>query len=237
MDHAIKSGQDTSDVQPAAVVGSPYTHLIWDFNGTVLDDVDVCMECINRMLVKRGLPVFSEREQYRNCFRFPVIDYYRAVGLDLEREDYYTVLAPEWITYYRASEMRCGTVSGVRDALLRMREAGIRQVLLSATREDQLHEQANRLGIACCFDEIVGNNNIHAAGKTHLVRAWTRSNPDAHPLFIGDTVHDAEVADAVGADCVLYTGGHQSVQRLSGTGKPLIQRMEELDKLVLAVEP
>lgn len=237
MDHTVKFKWDTANVQQAAVVRSPYSHIIWDFNGTILDDVDICIECINRMLGKRGLPVFSDREQYRNCFRFPVIDYYRAVGLNMEQEDYYTVLAPEWVAYYRASEIRCGTVPGVQDALLRMKEAGMKQVLLSATREDQLHEQVDRLGLSGYFKEIVGSNNIHAAGKIHLVRAWMQSHPDARPLFIGDTVHDAEVADSVGADCVLYTGGHQSVQRLSGAGKPLIQRMEELDRLALAPEP
>lgn len=237
MNQTTKSMQDSAKTRLTAAAGSPYSHLIWDFNGTVLDDVDICIECINRMLSKRGLPVFSDREQYRSSFRFPVIDYYRAVGLDLEREDYYTVLAPEWVAYYRAFETQCGTVTGARDVLHRMKAAGMRQVLLSATREDQLREQVDRLGVSGCFDEIVGNNNIHAAGKIHLVSTWMQSHPGARPLFIGDTVHDAEAADSAGADCVLYTGGHQSIQWLARTGKPLIQSLKELDKLVFPSEP
>lgn len=78
------------------------------------------------------------------------------------------------------------------------------------------------------FDELCGNDNIHAAGKVHLVRTWLERHPGARPLFIGDTEHDAEVADAVGAPCILYTGGHQSESRLSRLGKPLLRDMNDL---------
>lgn len=204
------------------------THLIWDFNGTVLDDVQVCIDSINRMLEKRGLSCFADPDAYRECFRFPVIDYYRAVGLDMEAEDYYTVLAPEWVANYLEEEPRCGLVPGVLAAVQAAREAGLGQILLSATREDQLREQVERLGVTDLFDELCGNDNIHAAGKVHLVRAWLERHPGARPLFIGDTEHDAEVADAVGAPCILYTGGHQSERRLSRLGKPLLRDMNDL---------
>lgn len=205
-----------------------FTHLIWDFNGTVLDDVDVCISCIDRMLQRRGLPLLRSREVYHSYFRFPVIEYYRAVGLDLEKEDYYTVLAPEWIGYYMEAEPRCGLVPGVLPVMQEMRAAGIRQVLLSATRREQLVAQVSRLGIADQFDEVYGNDNIHAASKTHLAHAWVDAHPGARPLFVGDTEHDAEVADAVGAPCVLYTGGHQSAARLALCGKKMIGDMREL---------
>lgn len=206
------------------------THLIWDFNGTILDDVQVCIDSINRMLAKRGLPCFADPDAYRACFRFPVIDYYRAVGLDMEAEDYYTVLAPEWVANYMEEESSCGTVPGVLAAVQSARAAGLGQILLSATREDQLREQVERLGIADLFDELCGNDNIHAAGKVHLVRAWLECHPGARPLFIGDTEHDAEVADAVGAPCILYVGGHQSESRLARLGKPLLRDMNDLTR-------
>lgn len=205
-----------------------FTHLIWDFNGTVLDDVQICVDSINRMLAARGLPVFPDCDAYRERFCFPVIEYYRSVGLDLEQEDYYTVLAPEWIAHYVEAEPTCGLVPGVLPMLRYAREAGYRQILLSATQEDQLRAQVTRLGIADYFDELCGNDNIHAAGKIHLVEAWLAAHPGARPLFIGDTEHDAEVAESVGAACVLYTGGHQSEARLARTGHPLIRHMEEL---------
>lgn len=212
--------------------GYEITHLIWDFNGTVLDDVDICIASIDRMLAKRGLPLLQSREVYHSYFRFPVIDYYRAVGLDLEREDYYTVLAPEWIGYYLEAEPRCGLVPGVLPVMQDMRAAGIRQVLLSATRQEQLVAQVSRLGIADQFDELYGNDNIHAASKTHLARAWVDAHPGARPLFVGDTEHDAEVADAVGAPCILYTGGHQSAARLALCGKKMIGDMRELSEAI-----
>ena len=75
-----------------------YTHIIWDFNGTVLDDVEAGIRSVNDMLAARGLPVITSVAQYRELFSFPVIDYYRRLGLDVEKEDYYTILAPLWVS-------------------------------------------------------------------------------------------------------------------------------------------
>ena len=74
-----------------------YTHIIWDFNGTILDDVQLGIRCVNTMLSKRGLPVLPDVEAYRQVFGFPIEAYYRRLGFDFEKEDYHTVLAPEWV--------------------------------------------------------------------------------------------------------------------------------------------
>ena len=57
---------------------------------------------------------------------------------------------------------------------------------------------------------------------------WKERNPDARPLFVGDTLHDADVATALGADCVLYCGGHQSYDRLATSGYPVIRDIREI---------
>ena len=50
--------------------------ILWDWNGTLLDDVEVCIESMNSMLSKRKKPLLT-REHYKEIFTFPVIDYYR----------------------------------------------------------------------------------------------------------------------------------------------------------------
>ena len=76
-----------------------YTDIIWDFNGTILDDVDAGIVSVNKLLSDRGLPTIESKEEYRKVFRFPIIEYYRALGFDFEREPY-EVLAPLWVSEY-----------------------------------------------------------------------------------------------------------------------------------------
>lgn len=205
-----------------------YTHLIWDFNGTILDDVRLGIDCVNEMLAVRGLPVIPDEAAYREIFGFPIDDYYRRLGFDFEKEDYDTVLAPEWVAKYLAGEGNCAVMPGVRETIQAVKALGIPQVVLSASNARQLTGQLERLGLLGEFEEVIGLDNIHARSKRAQALEWMAAHPDACPLLVGDTEHDADVADAVGADCLLYTGGHQSRNRLQVCGKPLITDIRQL---------
>lgn len=205
-----------------------HTHLIWDFNGTVLDDMAHGIRCTNAMLSARGLPVIPSVDAYREIFGFPIDAYYRRLGFDFEKEDYDTVLAPEWVTLYLAGEASCSTIEGAVEIIRRVKAMGIPQILLSATKIEMLTDQLDRLGLRGEFDEIIGLDNIHARSKKAQALEWRGRYPNARPLFVGDTEHDAQVADAVGGDCLLFVGGHQSADRLKTCGKPLIERIKQV---------
>lgn len=205
-----------------------YTHIIWDFNGTVLDDVEIGIESVNLMLSARGLKTLDSVEEYRNAFGFPIIDYYESLGFDFEKEDYYTVLAPEWVNNYLERVPRTRAFDGVRETLEEAERLGVSQVLLSASEVNQLTSQLRGLGLDGFFSEIVGLDNIHAGSKKDNALLWKERNPHAVPLFIGDTEHDAEVARAVGADCVLFSDGHQPRTLLESLGYPVIDRIPQL---------
>lgn len=205
-----------------------YTHVIWDFNGTILDDVAIGLECVNLMLSRRGIPTVDSPEAYRRLFRFPIIEYYRMAGFDFEKDDYYTVLAPEWVGLYTERCGRCGLCPGVADTIGAIGRMGVPQLVLSATEQGQLREQLAGLGALDWFDYVLGLGNIHAHSKAELAVAWKKQHPDAVPLFVGDTEHDAETARAIGADCLLYVGGHQSKERLAACGYPLIESLSDV---------
>jgi len=205
-----------------------YTHLVWDFNGTILDDIQLGIDCVNVMLKKRNLKTLDSVEEYRAIMRFPVIDYYRDLGFDMKTEDYYDVLAPEWVALYLAGEKNCPMMPGVLTVLEAAKDAGIKQLVISATKTEQLMNQLGRLGLVSYFDEILGLDNFYAASKTELAAAWRRAHPEAVVLSVGDTDHDADLGDVLGAQCLLYTGGHQSEERLLTRGKPLIHHIEEI---------
>lgn len=186
-----------------------YTHLIWDFNGTVYNDVDAGIASANRLLRAHGLSPMESVEQYRSLFGFPIIDYYRRLGFDFERLSYAEV-AKEWVPYYMEASKTSALYADISSALEKGRRIGLSQVLLSATEQQMLRGQVEGLGIGHFFDDILGMDNIQAHSKESIAREWRKRNPDAVALMIGDTDHDAAVAAAMGADCILLCCGHQS---------------------------
>ena len=205
-----------------------YTDIVWDFNGTLLDDIRAGIDAVNEMLARRDLATIQSVEQYRELFCFPIIDYYAKLGFDFEKEDYYSVLAPEWVALYLENYKHSTLSQGAKRTLEELERLGYRQTLLSATELQMLKGQVRELGLEQSFSQIWGLDNIHAGGKIGTAIAWREANPTAQALFVGDSVHDWEVANAVGADCVLYCGGHQSRTQLQACGCPMIDTLPEL---------
>ena len=190
-----------------------YTHLIWDFNGTILDDLDACFASANALLQAHGLRPLTSLAQYRSLFGFPVIEYYRRLGFDFEQTPYES-LAVEWVAYYLERAGACRLYPGIRETLASIHALQVSQTLLSATEEQMLQGQLRELGLEDAFDEVLGQRDIHAHGKVGIAGRWREQNPDARVLLVGDTEHDAEVARAIGADCILLTCGHQPPETL-----------------------
>lgn len=204
-----------------------YTHLFWDFNGTIFSDMDAGMESTNQMLKERGLPFFQSIDEYREVFSFPIKEYYRSLGFDFDKEPY-EVLAPLWVDMYNEKSKSSTLVEGVKETLERVSEADTLQVVFSATETAMLTRQLTELGVIKYFDEIIGLDNIHAESKLHLAKAWREKHPEARILYVGDTVHDAENARILGADCLLFCGGHQSRSRLEACGYPVIESIKNI---------
>ena len=63
-----------------------YDCIFYDFNGTLLDDTDICVEILNKMLDKRGYKHIT-KEKYRDIFSFPIKEYYEKAGFDFSNEE------------------------------------------------------------------------------------------------------------------------------------------------------
>ena len=211
-----------------------YDIIVWDFNGTVLDDVRLGIDCVNTMLAKRNLPTLPDETAYRRVFGFPIEEYYQRLGFDFAKEDYHTVLAPEWVEMYLENYRSSPLTEHAVQTLQTLGEMGYVQILLSATELQMLKNQLKGLGLEQYFEEVCGLDNIHAGSKLDAAVAWRAQHPDAVALFVGDTVHDFDVASAVGADCVLYSQGHQSREQLSSCGCRMIDDLSELIDLLSA---
>jgi phosphoglycolate phosphatase len=208
-----------------------YTHIIWDWNGTLLDDAWLCVDVMNGMLQERNLPT-KTLEEYRELFDFPVKDYYIKLGYDFEKEPFDDV-GMEFIMRYNKRHGETSLHPEVHELLARISAKGFSQNILSAREQNELISETKSLGVFGYFDRIHGLDDHYAHGKTdvgiHLVSQIGEAKEKL--LFIGDTLHDAEVAAEIGIQCILIPNGHHSEERLIQAGVPLINSLKDLIKL------
>ncbi|MCB0807206.1 MAG: HAD family hydrolase [Bacteroidales bacterium] len=203
-------------------------NILWDWNGTLLNDMHICIDCINQLLTFRNLPVLQP-EKYREIFTFPVRDYYVTAGFDFSDEPFDKV-AIQFIDQYRVKLPEAALFPEVKKVLEKLRSDGYRQFIVSAMEQDFLEETVQHHGIDRYFEEIHGIRNHYADGKFESAIDLIRSQhlDKNNTLFIGDTLHDYEVAEKAGIRCVLISHGHQSRNRLLKAGVPVIDKLEEI---------
>ena len=205
---------------------SPVRLVLWDWNGTLLDDLTYAIGVRNRTFPAFGLPRIGSVAEYHRQFTFPVRRYYERAGVT---DETFVAVAHAWMAEYVRG---FGTVPLHGDAvetLARFAAAGVRQAVLSATRRDMLESQIARFPIRACFTDVLGLSDIYARSKEavgldYLARCGV---PAASTLMIGDTLHDAEVARAMGTGCVLVARGHQSRETLLTAGVPVMDTLVE----------
>ena len=193
---------------------TPYRHVIWDWNGTLLDDVELCIDIMNGLLRRRGLPLL-DRARYHAVFEFPVSAYYGRLGFDFSI-DRFEQLSVEFIAAYDARRRECRLHPLAREVLAEIGRTGATQSVLSAYRGETLREIVAHFGLTSCFIRLTGLDNIYAHSKTDAGRAWVAELgiPAGNILLIGDTLHDLEVARELGVHCVLVAAGHHPADRL-----------------------
>ncbi len=204
-----------------------YDRVLWDFNGTLLDDPAHCLRTMNAVLAAHHLPLMADVDAYREVFCFPVQVYYARLGLPGDGEGFVSA-AHEWIDIYREGEGDISLRDGAEEVLRFIREAGVPQGVLSATEQTMLEEQVTALGIRHYFDALFGRGDIYATDKSDIAVRYAETHPGEHVLMIGDTIHDFATAEAGGFDCVLVEGGHQSRRVLESCGCPVAESFRAL---------
>jgi phosphoglycolate phosphatase len=202
--------------------------IIWDWNGTLLNDIDLCIKSINTLLRNRKLPEITT-ETYKEVFSFPVKDYYKTVGFDFEKEDF-SIPAHQFIDLYNEGFESCSLQKSAVEVLTWFKEKGIRQFVLSAMEHQMLEKTLKMKGITHFFEDIAGLHDHYAVSKIELGRQLIADNNiDTDKVWlIGDTIHDYEVATELGIKCILIADGHQSAERLVQTGGNVIGDLTQL---------
>ena len=197
------------------------------------NDVDFTHSCLNWMLETHGYPQRYDLAAYRELFGFPIEDYYRCAGFDFARHPY-PELAARFMEHYNAGVPGCAVTAHAVDTLQTLARMGWQQAVLSASRRDYLIEQVSARGLQGFFTELLGLADIYGVSKVQLGTDYLRRTgiDPAACVMVGDTDHDAAVAAAIGATCVLYTGGHQSRARLEKASPYVIDDLAQLPALL-----
>ncbi len=205
-----------------------YRHLIWDWNGTLLDDVHTCVEVLNT-LCRQYQKNPTTYEFYRQEFDFPVEGFYQILGFDFSQESYQQV-AEDYIALYTQRQQACPLHNHAQATLQQCRDLGLSQSILSAYHQSLLHEIVHHFGIADYFDHIAGLSDLHAKSKVQVGQELIQQiNIDPNKiLLIGDTTHDYEVAQALGTDCILIHQGHQTPERLEACNTTVLDGLDQI---------
>ncbi|HEX9062871.1 MAG TPA: HAD hydrolase-like protein, partial [Clostridia bacterium] len=105
-----------------------YKHIIWDWNGTILNDVDLSLDLINGLLAQYNLKTISLSE-YRNYFTIPVREYYSKIGFDFSK-DSFEIIGKKWMDEYERRKFECTLYNGVNEVFEKINALGIGQSIL-----------------------------------------------------------------------------------------------------------
>jgi phosphoglycolate phosphatase-like HAD superfamily hydrolase len=214
-------------------------HLVWDWNGTLLDDLDLIVESANAALGAFGASPISAAE-YRSRFRRPVVGFYewalgRAVSGDEER-----IIDEAFFETYHAGLDRVGLHAEATAAVEKAARGGATQSILSMWWHNRLVPAAERLGLAermVLVDGLTGTAGdsklAHLAAHLDRLAGRVVGLRRRDVVVIGDVTDDATAADGAGTRCVLVDTGSQSAEVLGATGRPVVSSLCEAVEISL----
>lgn len=209
-----------------------YKVIIWDFNGTLIDDIDVALASVNDMLTRRNLPTINF-EQYASYVDTPIIKFYEHIFDDLYSMDF-DIIAQEFNSGYDKHLPQNAVMKNAEEVLEHFNKKGKLQTVISATHIDKVTNRLAEFGLTEYFDKILAHNNLIAEDKTHLAVKYfaEKGIVPSEAVVIGDCVADYKMAQAIGCDCILTTQGHQSRKEFSETSAKVIDSLLELKNLI-----
>lgn len=201
-----------------------FDHIIWDWNGTLMNDTQIAVDALNVMLAENNLTAVNT-DTYKKVFGFPIRSYYEKVGFDLTKLSF-EKLCERFVEEYNHKRARNASLfDGVNDLLSEIKKIKT-QSILSAAEQNHLHEMTDFFGLQNHFHNRFGINDFYASSKIDRGHELIQHSKiaAAKTILIGDTDHDFEVAKALGVSCLLVADGHQSVERLLALTDQVISR-------------
>ena len=184
-----------------------YETILWDWNGTLINDVDLSNTIANKQILGHGLKPLS-KEELQKAFCFPIKNYYEKLGFNLEG-DIFKNLSKNFIDSYEKEMASLSLFEGTETLLNLLSDRN--QFIISAAEEVHLKEIVSSHGISHHFTELYGLRGVHGHSKVQRCKDLVKdfSLDPKTTLLVGDTEHDAEVAKNSGINSLIIADGFQ----------------------------
>ncbi len=207
-------------------------YIFIDFNGTLLDDLDLCLGLLNDLLKTQNLEP-KTMDEYTHIFTFPISNYYKRAGLDFNIESYES-MANRFIDRYKKGYRGCRLYPNTIETLAYLKNKGIKLICLSATEIHMLKEQLDYFNITDYFDSILGISDIYAKSKEAIALDYVEKHNinKSKTILVGDTLHDYECAHKMGIEAILTYSGHQAIDVLEVANSTIIKDLSVLKEIL-----
>ena len=216
-------------------------HVVWDWNGTLFDDLEIVVASVNVSLRSVGAPPI-DADRYREVYQRPLHRFYEVLlgrpvlpdemaAIDRDFHDaYHTLLDQARLTVDARSAVDLVAARGHTQSVLSM---WWHDRLVPAVRYFQLDDFM--LAVDGHRGPPGDSKERHLAGHVdQLIRLFPERVQREGVTVIGDVTDDADAARAVGVGCVLYDGGSQPRAALEATGSPVAATLVEAVEVALA---
>lgn len=211
-------------------------HVIWDWNGTLVDDLPVVVAAVNVSLAAIGeSPIVAD--DYRDNYARPVrVFYNRLLDRRVTDAEWATIDATFHSTYVDTLD-RVALTRDAKQAITLVAAAGATQSILSMWWHHDLVPEVSRHGIDELMVRVEGNTSDAGETKARLLEGHVAavSANGGGVVMVGDAIDDAESAAEVGIPCVLYNGGSHHRPELEAMGVPVADSLVEA--AAIALEP
>lgn len=211
-------------------------HVVWDWNGTLLDDLEVVLGAVNvAMATLDGPPV--DGDIYRTHFTRPIQHFYEGLlGRSISESEWHLLNDTYHEAYY--SQVHDAPLAfDALDALARVDGLGWNQSLLSMTPQARLEWVVADHGLFDRLQPVTGLPGQTGGLKAeHMELHLDRQNlVGPQVAVIGDTPDDVTAARAVGAVAILYDSGSHHREQLDEVGVPVVNSLVEAIETALSL--
>ena len=203
-------------------------HIVFDWNGTLVNDAWIFVDILNVLLLSRGLKIINSND-YRQLFSMPIKSFYKKLGFDVSKKSFKD-LEKDFIKEYKkrmfSPQLFDCTIPVLKELLASEKILSI----LSASNQIILNQLLKYYKINHYFQYVVGVDNYTANGKLasglKLLNKLGCQENDV--MLIGDTDSDYRIAKKINIDSILIANGHQSRERLNKISKNVVESIGQI---------
>jgi len=208
----------------------PYDLIALDWNGTLLDDVVLSTQCISKVARHFGKPDVSV-EDYRKAFRFPIIEYYRRIGLGGRFKE----ASKMYFDLYNDRKAELNLFPDAVEFIKFCKGIASKVVILTAGRQDIVRDEVLDHDVNL---PVWGASKMPSEGKMETAAMLNyfmcTCSSDPRVLLVGDTVEDCECAKVLDWDFYAVATGHCSKNRLLKNTNSVAGSLSEVKEHIMS---